>query len=384
MLAEPPVVPDDVLVAEGVVKRYGGVSALEGVSLRAAAGECVALVGESGSGKTTLLRCFNRMTEPDGGRVTVEGVDAAATDAVELRRRIGYVQQEGGLLPHWTVLRNTSLVPWLRGDADAEAKGAAALAWVGLDAGEFARAFPGELAAAADEWHLPESPVGIAAGIDDRSGQRAVRPGPIDRKSWCERDPTACSKVPTSFRCPRPATGRVGPWPGFGGGTAPLAIYMGRKQAVRVDLPERQLWLIGTPENLVAEGAADLGLDDEGNLIDTICYPAGETLSVQDIEARDGNVAQNENNAVIALDKTDATRVLTRIRRQWFNKRKSISALLREVLYNQPSQLLDSDADNKVVDADLALQAPHEMAHRAAAHVPLDRDGSGARRDAQR
>ncbi|WP_343517720.1 conjugal transfer protein TrbE [Sphingomonas sp.] len=58
----------------------------------------------------------------------------------------------------------------------------------------------------------------------------------------------------------------------------------------------------------------------------------------------------------IALDKTDATRVLTRIRRQWFNKRKSISALLREVLYNQPAQLLDSDADNKVVDADLALQ----------------------------
>ena len=59
----------------------------------------------------------------------------------------------------------------------------------------------------------------------------------------------------------------------------------------------------------------------------------------------------------IALDKADATRVLTRIRRQWFNKRKSITALLREVMYNQPTQLLDSDADNKVVDADLALQA---------------------------
>lgn len=58
----------------------------------------------------------------------------------------------------------------------------------------------------------------------------------------------------------------------------------------------------------------------------------------------------------IALDKADATKMLTRIRRQWFNKRKSIAALLREVLYNQPTQLLDSDADNKVVDADLALQ----------------------------
>jgi type IV secretion system protein VirB4 len=59
----------------------------------------------------------------------------------------------------------------------------------------------------------------------------------------------------------------------------------------------------------------------------------------------------------IALDKTEATKTLTSLRRKWFNKRKSISALLREVLYNQPTQLLDSDADNKVADADLALQA---------------------------
>lgn len=58
----------------------------------------------------------------------------------------------------------------------------------------------------------------------------------------------------------------------------------------------------------------------------------------------------------IALDKSDATKVLTKLRRQWFNKRKSITAMLREVIYNQPVQLLDSDADNKVVDADLALQ----------------------------
>ena len=59
----------------------------------------------------------------------------------------------------------------------------------------------------------------------------------------------------------------------------------------------------------------------------------------------------------IALDKTAATKTLTSLRRQWFNKRKSITALLREVLYSQPVQLLDSDADNKVMDADLALQA---------------------------
>jgi type IV secretion system protein TrbE len=59
----------------------------------------------------------------------------------------------------------------------------------------------------------------------------------------------------------------------------------------------------------------------------------------------------------IAIDKTQATSTLTKLRRQWFNKRKSITALVREVMYNQPAQLLDSDADNKVLDADTALQA---------------------------
>jgi type IV secretion system protein VirB4 len=58
----------------------------------------------------------------------------------------------------------------------------------------------------------------------------------------------------------------------------------------------------------------------------------------------------------IALDRNDSSKALTRLRRQWFNKRKSVTALLREVMYNQPVQLLDSDADNKVADADVALQ----------------------------
>ncbi|QEH81562.1 conjugal transfer protein TrbE [Sphingomonas sp. C8-2] len=69
------------------------------------------------------------------------------------------------------------------------------------------------------------------------------------------------------------------------------------------------------------------------------------------------NFAYRWSTRFIALDKVDATKVLTSLRRQWFNKRKSISALLREVLYNQPAQLLDSDADNKVADADQAMQA---------------------------
>ncbi len=133
------------LCAEAVSRRYGAVVALDGVSLTVAAGECVALVGASGSGKSTLLRCFNRMVEPDGGRVTVGGVDARALDPTALRRATGYVPQDGGLLPHWRVRRNAALVPWLLGDAGAEAAADAALALVGMDPGVYGRRWPREL-----------------------------------------------------------------------------------------------------------------------------------------------------------------------------------------------------------------------------------------------
>ncbi|HKP76435.1 MAG TPA: ATP-binding cassette domain-containing protein, partial [Longimicrobiaceae bacterium] len=134
-----------VLAAEEVTKRYGPAMALDGVSLDVAAGECVALVGESGSGKTTLLRCFNRMTEWDSGSVRVDGADALSLDAVELRRRVGYVPQEGGLLPHWPVLRNVALVPWLQEMPNADASARDALELVGLDVATFGPRHPHEL-----------------------------------------------------------------------------------------------------------------------------------------------------------------------------------------------------------------------------------------------
>lgn len=134
-----------VLEAEGVRKRYDHAVALDGASLTVHAGECVALVGESGSGKTTLLRCFNRMVEPDGGTVRVDGRDAREADAIALRRRIGYVQQEGGLLPHWRVHRNVALVPWLLGSADAHRRAAEALDLVGLPAESFGKRWPAQL-----------------------------------------------------------------------------------------------------------------------------------------------------------------------------------------------------------------------------------------------
>src|SRR5690349_18133308 len=97
---------DTALAAEQLTKRFGGVVALDGVSLALPRGASLALVGESGSGKTTLLRCFNRLVDPDAGVVRVDGRNVAQLDPVVLRRRIGYVPQDGGLLPHWRVGRN--------------------------------------------------------------------------------------------------------------------------------------------------------------------------------------------------------------------------------------------------------------------------------------
>jgi osmoprotectant transport system ATP-binding protein len=94
--------------------RYGGgVRALRSASLTVAAGETVALVGESGSGKSSLLKCFNALVRPQEGSVRVGGEDVGSRPAELLRRGIGYVQQEGGLLPHWNVRRNVELVPRL-------------------------------------------------------------------------------------------------------------------------------------------------------------------------------------------------------------------------------------------------------------------------------
>jgi osmoprotectant transport system ATP-binding protein len=134
-----------VLRAERISKRFGTVQALDAVSLDVRRAECVALIGESGSGKTTLLRCFNRLVDPDDGRVLVDGVEAAELDPIALRRRMGYVPQDGGLLPHWRVRRNVELVPWLHRTQHGDELAVRALALVGLEPAVFADRWPREL-----------------------------------------------------------------------------------------------------------------------------------------------------------------------------------------------------------------------------------------------
>jgi osmoprotectant transport system ATP-binding protein len=131
-----------------VRKRYPtGVVALDGVSLRVEDGHVLVLLGTSGSGKTTALKTVNRMVDPDSGRVTVLGREVGAWDPIALRRSVGYVIQEAGLLPHMTVAQNVALVPLLLGwpEERRSARVRELLTLVGLEPDRFMPLVPRQL-----------------------------------------------------------------------------------------------------------------------------------------------------------------------------------------------------------------------------------------------
>jgi len=136
---------------EHVSKTFGEkgetVQAVEDVSLTVGAGELHVLIGPSGSGKTTTMRMINRLETPSAGRIMIDGRDAMRIDAVELRRKIGYVIQQGGLLPHFTVAENVAMVPrllgWRKGQRRQRAE--ELLVLVGLPPERFADRYPREL-----------------------------------------------------------------------------------------------------------------------------------------------------------------------------------------------------------------------------------------------
>lgn len=120
---------------------------LSGISLAIHQGETLALLGKSGSGKTTLLKLINRLRHNTSGAVIVQGRDVSSWDPIQLRRDIGYVIQEVGLFPHWTVRQNVSLVPGLEGWAAERIANryTEVMGLVGLDPVEFAQRYPRQL-----------------------------------------------------------------------------------------------------------------------------------------------------------------------------------------------------------------------------------------------
>jgi osmoprotectant transport system ATP-binding protein len=116
------------------------------LSFSVARGETLVLLGESGCGKTTTLKLVNHLLVPSAGEVVVEGKNTTAWDPIALRRRIGYVIQEGGLFPHFTIARNVGLVPSLLGWSEAQTteRVRELLELVGLK-GDFKDRFPREL-----------------------------------------------------------------------------------------------------------------------------------------------------------------------------------------------------------------------------------------------
>ena len=145
----------------GVTKQFpDGTVAVEGVDIVMPAHKTTVLVGSSGSGKTTLLRMVNRMIDPTAGQVLIDGTDVATVDPVALRRGIGYVMQNSGLLPHRKVVDNVATVPLLRGTSKREARAHALelLDTVGLDR-SLADKYPAQLSGG------QQQRVGVARGL---------------------------------------------------------------------------------------------------------------------------------------------------------------------------------------------------------------------------
>ncbi len=135
------------LEAIQLTKRFGALTAVDAVSFAIETGQTLALLGTSGSGKSTLLRMLNRLLEPDGGRVLLDGEDIMDRPAHELRRGIGYVIQHIGLFPHLTTAQNIATVPRLLGwdKARTERRSRELLERLSLDPDQFLPKYPHEM-----------------------------------------------------------------------------------------------------------------------------------------------------------------------------------------------------------------------------------------------
>jgi osmoprotectant transport system ATP-binding protein len=136
------------LEARQISKQFpDGTCALQDIDWEVQKGETMALIGESGSGKTTLLRLLNRLVEPSSGTILIQDRPVKTQDPITLRRRLGYVSQNGDLFPHWTIRHNVCLVPQLLGWTTDQQRDRlnTLLTLVNLDPAQIADRYPIEL-----------------------------------------------------------------------------------------------------------------------------------------------------------------------------------------------------------------------------------------------
>ncbi|MGI4739704.1 MAG: ABC transporter ATP-binding protein [Janthinobacterium lividum] len=139
--------PPPIIQVSHLTKRFGAQMVIDDVSFEVAQGETLVLLGPSGCGKTTLLKTLNRLIEPDGGLILLNGRDVRQQRPEALRRGIGYVIQQVGLLPHYTVAQNVGVVPGLLGHpaAATAVRTTELLERLHLPAAQFANRLPAQL-----------------------------------------------------------------------------------------------------------------------------------------------------------------------------------------------------------------------------------------------
>ncbi|WP_370646136.1 ABC transporter ATP-binding protein [Brachybacterium sp. ACRRE] len=274
---------------DAVTKRYPGQKrpAVDGVTLEIPEGQVVMLVGPSGCGKTTTLKMINRLIEPTEGRIVLGGEDVTTINGDELRRRIGYVIQAGGLFPHMTVAQNVALVPKMLGwDKTRIAERVEELLeLVGLDPDVYRSRFPKELSGG------QQQRVGVARALaadppvllmDEPFG--AV--DPITRQRLQDeliRIQQEVRKTMVIVTHDFDEAVKLGDW---------IVVFREGAQIVQYDTPER---ILAEPadefvENFIGSGAAlkQLGL-----------------RRVREVEAADAVVAHAGGNAAEALRRAE-------------------------------------------------------------------------------
>jgi len=226
--------PEIAIQFDQVSYRLAETEILSQLTLEIRQGETVVLVGRSGSGKTTTLKLVNRLLEPTQGEVRVQNRATTSWDPIELRRSIGYVIQEVGLFPHFTVERNVALVPSLEGweQEKVDRRVRELLALVGLDGDEYVHRYPSQLSGG------QRQRVGVARAL------AADPPILLMDEPFGALDPLTRSELQEEFK---QLQGNLKKTILFVTHDLQEALYLGNRIGL---MKEGRLTVIGTPEEL--------------------------------------------------------------------------------------------------------------------------------------